>query len=107
MDILSQQLEIENKNIVEISKELISKLKSNLLGYEITIDSVQDATKAYVNKGGVSTKEINPKTMEAKNVPNLYFVGENVDLHGHIGGFNLTIAFSTAFTATKHIIEKE
>lgn len=107
VDILSQQLEIENKNIVEISKELISKLKSNLLGYEITIDSVQDATKAYVNKGGVSTKEINPKTMEAKNVPNLYFVGENVDLHGHIGGFNLTIAFSTAFTATKHIIEKE
>ena len=47
------------------------------------------------------TKELNPKTMEAKQVSNLYFVGENVDLHGPIGGFNLTIAFSTAFTATK------
>lgn len=45
--------------------------------------------------GGVSTKEINPKTMESKIVKNLYFAGELIDVDAYTGGFNLQIAFST------------
>jgi len=105
--LLLEQFEITNKNISEISKNIIAKIKNALLSYEITIDRVQDVTKAYVNKGGISTKELNPKTMEVKRVANLYCIGETVDLHGPIGGFNITIAFSTAVAAAKDIIRKK
>lgn len=48
-----------------------------------------------VTSGGVSTKEINAKTMESKLLPGLYFAGELIDVDGYTGGFNLQIAFST------------
>lgn len=96
-----------NKNINEISKSLIQKIKDSLLGYEVLIDRVQDVTKAYVNKGGISTKSLSPKTMESKDIPNLYWIGETVDLHGPIGGYNITIAFSTAVAASKNIINNK
>ena len=49
-----------------------------------------------ITRGGVSTKEINPGTMESKLVKGLYFAGEIVDVDAYTGGFNLQIAFSTA-----------
>ena len=49
--------------------------------------------------GGVSIKEINPKTMESKIVQGLYFAGEVIDVDAYTGGFNLQIAYSTGFTA--------
>ncbi len=104
--LLLEKLQIENKRINEISKNLIHKLIDSLLGYDITVDRVQDVTKAFVNKGGISTKELSPKTMEAKRLSNLYFIGETVDLHGPIGGYNITIALSTAVAAAKDIISK-
>ena len=104
--LLLEKLQIENKRINEISKNLIHKLIDSLLGYDITVDRVQDVTKAFVNKGGISTKELSPKTMEVKRIANLYFIGETVDLHGPIGGYNITIALSTAVAAAKDIISK-
>lgn len=104
-NLLLELVKIPNKNINEISKVTIEKLKDALLGYEITVDRVQDVTKAFVNKGGISTKELSPKTMEAKKISNLYFIGETVDLHGPIGGYNITIALSTAVAAAKNIIK--
>ncbi len=106
-NLILDKLNIKNKNINEISKSDIIKLKDSLLGYEILIDRVQDVTKAFVNKGGISTKSLNPKTMEVKDIPNLYLIGETVDLHGPIGGFNITIAFSTAVAAAKNIINNK
>ncbi len=97
--------QIQNKNINEISKTTIQKLKDALLGYEITVDRVQDVTKAFVNKGGISTRELSPKSMETKRIANLYCIGETVDLHGPIGGYNITIALSTAVAAAKNIIK--
>ena len=104
--LLLEKLQIENKRINEISKNLIQKLIDALLGYEITVDRVQDVSKAFVNKGGISTEELSPKTMEVKRIANLYFIGETVDLHGPIGGYNITIALSTAVAAAKDIISK-
>ena len=49
--------------------------------------------------GGISTKEINPKTMESKLIKDLYFAGEIIDVDAYTGGFNLQIAYSTGYTA--------
>lgn len=54
---------------------------------------------AKVTIGGVDINEINPKTMESKTIPNLYFAGEVLDVHGPTGGYNLKIAFSTGYLA--------
>ena len=60
--------------------------------------------EAIVTKGGVSVKEVNPKTMESKLIPDLYFAGEVLDVDAYTGGFNLQIAFSTAHLAASAIM---
>ena len=59
-----------------------------------------------ITRGGVSVKEINPATMESKKVPDLYFVGEVLDLDAVTGGFNLQIAWSTAYLAAMAVCEE-
>ena len=94
---------IENKNIKEISKKDINKIVELLTNFTIPIDRVQSKEKAFVNAGGIITKGLNPKTMESKKVPGLYFIGETVDIHGPIGGFNVTIALSTGYKCGNNI----
>lgn len=65
----------------------------------MTIVGSRPIDEAIVTKGGVSTKEINPNSMESKLVRGLYFAGEVIDLDAYTGGFNLTIAFSTGYVA--------
>jgi predicted flavoprotein YhiN len=55
--------------------------------------------EAIVTAGGISTKEVNPRTMESKIVPGLYFAGEILDVDAYTGGFNLQIAWATGYTA--------
>ena len=62
--------------------------------------------RAFVTKGGVSIKEINPKTFESKIIKNLFFCGEMVDIQGSIGGFNLQYAFSSGYTVASTINNK-
>ena len=57
---------------------------------------------AIVTCGGVDVKQVNPKTMESKVIPNLYLAGEVLDIDALTGGFNLQIAFSTAVAAGKN-----
>ena len=59
----------------------------------------EDIDGAIITAGGVSTKEISPKTMESKLCKGLYFAGEVIDTDAYTGGFNLQIAFSTAVVA--------
>jgi predicted flavoprotein YhiN len=59
--------------------------------------------KAEVTKGGVSTDELSSKTMEAKKVRGLYFIGEVVDVTGHLGGYNFQWAWSSAFAAGQYV----
>ena len=65
----------------------------------ITISKFRPIDEAIVTSGGISTKEINPKTMESKLVKGLYFAGEIIDVDAYTGGFNLQIAYSTGFCA--------
>lgn len=65
----------------------------------LSVKSLRPISEAVITRGGVSVKEINPKTMQSKLMPNLFFAGEIIDVDGYTGGFNLQIAFSTAFVA--------
>lgn len=94
---------IENKSIIEIAKKDINHIIENLTNFTVSIDKVQSRDLAFINAGGISTKELDPKSMEVKHIKRLYFIGETVDLHGPIGGFNVTIALSTGHICAKHI----
>jgi predicted flavoprotein YhiN len=63
------------------------------------ITGTRPIDEAIITRGGVSVKEINAKTMESKICSGLYFAGEIIDADGYTGGFNLQIAFSTAYCA--------
>lgn len=95
----------EDKLVASISKLEKRKIYDMLLRFKVKIDRVESIENAYVNGGGISTNEINPKTMESKLNKGLYFVGETLDVHGPIGGFNITIALSTGYTAASNIIK--
>lgn len=56
-------------------------------------------SEAIITSGGVSVKEINPRTMASKRMPGLYFAGEVLDLDAYTGGYNLQIAWSTGYVA--------
>lgn len=82
-----------------ITKEQRKAFAELLKAFPITIADFRPIDEAIVTSGGVSVKEINPKTMESKLVLGLYFAGEVIDVDAYTGGFNLQIAFSTAYSA--------
>lgn len=84
------------KPVHEITKEERKKLVHELKNFTITINGTRPIEEAIVTAGGVSTGEINPRTMESKLVSGLYFAGEIMDLDAYTGGYNLQIAWSTA-----------
>ena len=88
-----------NKKVNEITKEERRKLVNLLKGFEIEVEDFRPIEEAIVTVGGISTKEINPKTMESKLIKDLYFAGEIIDVDAYTGGFNLQIAYSTGYTA--------
>ena len=89
-----------------INKKSKNRLIENLKNFTFEITSFNDRL-AKVTIGGVALSGINPKTMESTSIPNLYFAGEILDLHGPTGGYNLKIAFSTGFLAGLSAGEKQ
>ena len=89
----------EDKKVNEITKEERRRLVECLKKFEINIKDFRPVEEAIVTSGGVSIKEINPKTMESKLIKGLYFAGEIIDVDAYTGGFNLQIAYSTGYTA--------
>jgi len=87
------------KRVNEITKEERTTIVKVLKCFEIIINGVRPIEEAIITSGGISTKEINPKTMESKIVKGLYFAGEIIDVDAYTGGFNLQIAWSTGYTA--------
>lgn len=96
----------KNKPSNQITKEERKKLVSLIKNFTLETRKNKNFNSAVVTSGGVKTTEINPKTMESKLVDNLYFVGEVIDIDGLTGGFNLQIAFTTAYSASLAIKEK-
>ena len=87
------------KKVNEITKEERKQLINNIKNFTIEIEGFRSIDEAIITAGGVSIKEINPKTMESKIVKGLYFAGEIIDVDAYTGGFNLQIAYSTGYTA--------
>lgn len=91
------------KQIPEKKLEEFARLLKNV---EFQAEGTLSLDKAFVTAGGVSVKEINPKTMESKLISGVYACGEVLDVSGYTGGYNLTIAFSTGHTAGSAAAEK-
>lgn len=87
----------------QISKDQRKTLVNLLKNLTLTIKRLRPISEAIITSGGISVKEVNPKTMESKLVNNLYFAGEVLDVDAYTGGFNLQIAFSTGYSAGKYI----
>ncbi|ADU31555.1 HI0933 family protein [Evansella cellulosilytica DSM 2522] len=83
----------------EISKEKIRSLANVVKSFHISATGTLSLEKAFVTGGGVSVKELQPKRMESKLMKGLFFCGEVLDIHGYTGGYNITVAFSTGYTA--------
>ena len=88
-----------DKKVNEITKEERRTLGDTIKNFKLTISKFRPVEEAIVTSGGVSIKEINPKTMESKLIQGLYFAGEIIDVDAYTGGFNLQIAWSTGYTA--------
>ena len=89
----------EEKRVNLIKKEERKKLVSLIKNFEVTISKFRPIEEAIITAGGISIKDINPKTMESKLVKNLFFAGEIIDVDAYTGGFNLQIAYSTGYVA--------
>lgn len=92
----------EYKKVNSITKNEREKLIKILKNFTLTIKGFRPVEDAIVTSGGISIKEVNPKTMESKLVSGLYFAGEILDIDAYTGGFNLQIAYSTGYTAGKN-----
>ncbi|MCW6665513.1 NAD(P)/FAD-dependent oxidoreductase [Aerococcaceae bacterium NML191219] len=79
-----------------------AKLFSLIQSFPLTAYGSQPIEKGFVTGGGVSTKEVNPKTMESKQMKGLFFCGELLDINGYTGGYNITAAFVTGTIAGWH-----
>ena len=87
------------KQVNSITKQERIGLTKLLKNFQLTIKKFRPIEEAIITSGGISTKEVNPKTMESKLIKNLYFAGEILDVDAYTGGFNLQIAYSTGFVA--------
>lgn len=91
------------RRINQVTREERVRFGELLKAFPLTVKGFRPIEEAIITSGGVDVKEINPKTMESKLVKFLYFAGEVIDVDGYTGGFNLQIAFSTAYCAAMNM----
>ena len=91
------------KKVNGITREQRKKLGELIKDFPVRISAFRPVDEAIITSGGVSVREINPKTMESKLVSGLFFAGEVIDVDAYTGGFNLQIAFSTAYSAAMYM----
>lgn len=95
------------QKVHSITKKQRQALTALLKNFTLTVTGTRPVSEAIVTRGGVELKEVNPATMQSKLVKGLYFAGEVLDLDAYTGGFNLQIAFTTAYAAGNHIAMEE
>ena len=97
----------EDTKVNAITREQRQRLLRLFKAFPVSVSGTRPINEAIVTAGGVSTKEINPRTMESKLVQGLYFAGEVLDLDAYTGGFNLQIAWSTGYVAGASVLKDE
>lgn len=88
-----------DKKVNSITKEERHKFAELIKNFNFNIENFRPVEEAIITSGGIPVREINPKTMESRLVSGLFFAGEVIDVDAYTGGFNLQIAFSTAYSA--------
>ncbi|RAV16407.1 NAD(P)/FAD-dependent oxidoreductase [Paenibacillus contaminans] len=88
-----------------IPKQPWAELSKLLKAFPVDVNGTLSIEEAFVTGGGVNLKEIDPGTMQSKLTDGLFFCGEILDIHGYTGGYNITAAFVTGYTAGKHAAE--
>lgn len=91
------------RKVNQITREDRRRLVELLKAFPVELAGKGDLAHAVVTSGGVSVKEVDPKTMQSKLCPGLYFAGEVLDVDAYTGGYNLGIAFATAYAAASHL----
>ncbi len=94
------------KKLCEFSKMDRINIIKTFKNFEYDIFCLDKIDFAVVTSGGVDTREVNPKTMESKLVPNLFIVGETLDVDALTGGYNIQIALATGFVAGQECIKR-
>ena len=89
----------------QLSAKQRNKIRSLMKEFRLKVTGFRPFKEAIITAGGISTNEISSKTMESKIVKNLFFAGELVDLDADTGGYNLQIAYSTAWVAAEAVAE--
>ncbi len=92
----------QNTLVSDLTDKQLKKLVNLLFDWRFLIKGSKSFNDAQVTAGGVTTKEINPKTMESLKVPGLYFTGELIDIDGRCGGYNLQWAWTSGYLAGMH-----
>jgi predicted Rossmann fold flavoprotein len=93
----------ESKRVNQVTKEERKKIVDGLFDFRFEIIKTKSIKDAIITRGGVSTKEINPKTMESKIIKGVYFAGELIDVDAKTGGYNMQAAFSTGYVAGENL----
>lgn len=96
-----------SSKIKSYNNKTFINLFENIKKFKLEVSSVGPIEKAYVTGGGIDLKYIDTKTMESKINKGVYFVGEALDIHGPIGGYNITLALSTGYCAGISIGDKK
>ena len=86
-------------NLADLSHKKLQQIANQINHWKITPSGTEGFAKAEVTRGGVDTDEISSKTFEAKKVQNLYFIGEVLDVTGHLGGYNFQWAWASGYAA--------
>ncbi|MEX1154712.1 NAD(P)/FAD-dependent oxidoreductase [Parvibaculum sp.] len=88
--------------LADISDARLRALAESTNRWRLTPAGTEGYRTAEVTAGGIDTRDLSSKTMEARAVPGLYFIGEAVDVTGHLGGFNFQWAWSSGYAAARH-----
>ena len=97
----------EDTKVNAITREQRHRLVELFKHFPVSVTGTRPIDEAIVTSGGVSLKEVNPRTMGSKLVPGLYFAGEVLDVDAYTGGFNLQIAWATGRLAGLSAAAKE
>ena len=102
VDELSQAFQLKGR-LADLSDKVLRRCSEQLNRWQLTPVGTEGYRTAEVTLGGVNTKELSSKTMESTKVPGLYFIGEVVDVTGHLGGFNFQWAWSSGHAAGQFV----
>ncbi len=102
VDELSQAFQLKGR-LADLSDKILRRCSEQLNRWQLTPVGTEGYRTAEVTLGGVNTKELSSKTMESAKVPGLYFIGEVVDVTGHLGGFNFQWAWSSGHAAGQFV----